>query len=153
MNVLAPVKSIMTTKLLTVNPKDKLMMVKEIFDTNNIHHVPVVRYKEIVGLISKVDFMHFIRGFNSNAEDRFVNEARLRAYNAEDIMTKNLATVTPEDRINVAIEIFKENLFHALPVVEDNELVGIVTTLDVIRKLAEDQVTAAEILAANKDYK
>jgi acetoin utilization protein AcuB len=83
MNVLAPIKTIMTTKLITVNPKDKLTAVKEIFDNNKIHHIPVVRYKEIVGIISKSDFLHFLRGFNRNAEDRFVNEARLRVYNAE----------------------------------------------------------------------
>ena len=33
MNILAPVKTIMSSKLLTVNPKDKLMVVKEIFET------------------------------------------------------------------------------------------------------------------------
>ncbi|MDX1665797.1 MAG: CBS domain-containing protein [Saprospiraceae bacterium] len=88
MNVLAPVEKIMTTKLFTVNPKDKLTAVKEIFAENNIHHVPVVRYKEIIGIISKSDFLHFLRGFNRNEEDRFVNDARLRVYNAEDIMTK-----------------------------------------------------------------
>jgi acetoin utilization protein AcuB len=153
MNILAPVKTIMSSKLLTVNPKDKLMVVKEIFETKNIHHIPVVRYKEIVGLISKVDFLHFIRGFNYSSEDRFVNEARLRAYSAEDIMTTNLATISPDDRINVAVEIFKENLFHALPVVEENELVGIVTTLDIIRALANDEVTSEQILETNKEYK
>ena len=64
MNVLDPVKSIMTTKLITVSTGDKLTVVKEIFDNNRIHHVPVVRYKELVGIISKTDFMHFLRGFN-----------------------------------------------------------------------------------------
>ena len=150
MNVLAPVKSIMTTKLITVNPKDKLTVVKEIFDTNKIHHIPVVRYKEIIGIISKSDFLHFLRGFNRNEEDRFVNEARLRVYNAEDIMTTGIAKLTPDDRINVALEIFMENLFHAIPVIENGDLVGILTTLDVIRALAGEEVTAKQILENKK---
>ncbi len=66
MNVLAPVKTIMTTDLITVNPKDKITEVKKIFETNKIHHIPVVRYKEIIGMISKTDFLQFIRGFNRN---------------------------------------------------------------------------------------
>ncbi len=147
MNVLDPVKKIMISKLITVNPKDKLTAVKEIFDNNKIHHVPVVRYKEIVGMISKSDFLHFLRGFNRNEEDRFVNEARLRVYNAEDIMTTGLAKVGPDERINVALEVFLENRFHAIPVVENNELVGIITTFDIIRALASEKVSSDQILA------
>ena len=57
MNVLAPVKSLMTTNLITVNPDDKLIKIKEIFEKNKIHHIPVVSYKQIVGLVSKTDFV------------------------------------------------------------------------------------------------
>ena len=151
MNVLAPVKSIMTTELITVNPEDKLTVIKELFDSHNIHHIPVVRYKRLVGLVSKTDFNYFMRGFNRNEEDRFVNEARLRAYKAEDIMTTGLAKLNPEDRINVALEIFLVNRFHAIPVVhEDSELVGIVTTFDIIKEVASEEVTAKQILENKK---
>lgn len=151
MNVLAPVKTIMSSNLITVAPQDKLTTVKEIFDQHHIHHIPVVRFKEMVGLISKTDFLYFIRGFTRNEEDRFVNEARLRAYTAEDIMTTGLAKIDPEERINVALTIFLENRFHAVPIVnEEKELVGIVTTFDIIKALADEPVTAEQILAANR---
>jgi len=150
MNVLAPVKSIMTSKLVTVNPADKLTVVKEIFDKHPIHHIPVVRFKEIVGIISKTDFMHFLRGFSRNEEDRFVNYARLRAYTAEDIMTKGLAKLAPGQRINVALDIFLTNRFHAIPVVEEGDLVGIVTTFDIIKALADEDVTSEQILKSRK---
>lgn len=151
MNVLAPVRTIMTTNLITVNPGDKLTIVKEIFEKNNIHHIPVVRFKEIVGMISKSDFLYFMRGFSRNEEDRFVNYARLRAYNAEDIMTKGLAKLNPDERINVALEIFLANRFHAIPVVEKGELAGIITSFDVIKGIASEEVTAAQILAAKNE--
>lgn len=140
----------MTTKLITVNPKDKLTAVREIFENHKIHHVPVVRYKEIVGMISKTDFLHFLRGFNRNEEDRFVNEARLRVYNTEDIMTTGLAKLNPDDRINVALEVFLENRFHAIPVVDNGDLVGILTTFDIIKALASEEVTAKQILDSKK---
>ncbi|MDX1940917.1 MAG: CBS domain-containing protein [Saprospiraceae bacterium] len=146
MNILAPVKAIMTTKLITVAPADKVKDVKEIFDQHPIHHIPVVRYKEIIGLISKTDFLHFMRGFTKNDEDRFVDEARLRAYTAEEIMTKGLAKLSPNDRINVALEIFLVNRFHAIPVVDNNELVGILTTFDIIKALAGENVTADQVI-------
>lgn len=147
MNILAPVKSIMTSKLITVNPEDKLSRIQEIFDQNNIHHLPVVRFKEIIGLVSKTDFLHFIRGFNQNEEDRFVNEARMRAYTAQDIMTTGLAKLNPNDRINVALELFMVNRFHAIPIVaEGNELVGILTTFDIIKAVSQEEVTPDQIL-------
>ena len=151
MNVLAPVKTLMTTNLITVAPEDKLTVVKEIFEKNKIHHIPVVHGKEMIGLISKTDFVYFMRGFNRSEEDKFVNEARLRAYKAEDIMTKGLAKLNPNARINVALEIFMENRFHAVPVVEDNgELVGIVTTFDIIKALAAEEISAKQIIDSNK---
>lgn len=150
MNVLAPIKTIMTSELITVNPGDKLTAVKEIFEQHNIHHVPVVRFRELVGIISKSDFMYFLRGFSRNEEDRFVNYARLRAYTAEDIMTAGLAKLGPEDRINVALEIFMVNRFHAIPVIDNQELVGIVTTFDIIKALNNEEVTSDQILSSKK---
>ncbi len=150
MNVLAPIKTIMSSDLITVNPADKLTLVKEIFDEHNIHHIPVVRFKELVGIISKTDFLHFLRGFSPNDEDRFVNYARLRAYTAEEIMTKGLAKLDPDDRINVALEIFLVNRFHAIPVVKNDELVGILTTYDIIKTLAKENVTPDQIIESRK---
>lgn len=140
MNVLAPVSSIMTKKLITVNPEDSLLEVRNLFDEHKIHHLPVVRYRKIVGIISKIDFNHYVRGMSTSEQDRIVNETRLRLHKAEEIMTKGMAKLEPSDRINVALEVFKENLFHALPVVEDDELVGIVTTYDIIRLLADEKI-------------
>jgi len=146
MNILAPVRTIMTSKLFTVSPTDKLIKVREIFDTHAIHHIPVVRFKEIIGIVSKTDLLYFMRGYHLNDEDRFVNEARLRAFTAEEIMTKGMAKISPNDRISVAIEIFLANRFHAVPVVENEELVGIVTTFDVMKALASEVVTPDQVL-------
>ena len=46
MNIIQPIAKIMSTKLVTVNPEDPILKVKEIFDSHNIHHIPVVRFKE-----------------------------------------------------------------------------------------------------------
>jgi acetoin utilization protein AcuB len=139
MNLYDPIKKIMTRDVITVNPTDPLSKVKEIFESNNIHHIPVCKTNAICGMISKSDFLHFIRGIHHSTYDQFIEKSRLRAYKAEDIMTKGLAKMEPEDRINVALEVFKENMFHAIPIVKDDELVGIVTTLDIIRELANEE--------------
>ncbi len=138
MDVSAPVSTIMTKKLITVNAEDNLEKVKEIFDNNRIHHIPVVRSREIEGIVSKTDYLYFIRGYSNNPEDQYINAARLKGYKVRDIMTSGLAKVESSDKISVALEVFKLNLFHAIPVVDNKELVGIVTTHDIIKKLAEE---------------
>ena len=139
MNILAPVSTIMTRDLITVNPKDRLKVVKEIFDSKRLHHIPVVRYKKIVGIISKSDVLYFLKGANPEKE-KTRNEKLLEKYTADEIMTTGMAKLESDDRINVALEVFKENLFHAIPVVDNDELTGIVTTYDIIKALSEDKV-------------
>jgi CBS domain-containing protein len=139
MDLLAPISSIMTNHVIAINPEDDLALVKDIFSKNPIHHIPVVRHKTLLGLISHHDFENFVKGLSANYEDRFVNETLMKTHKAKDIMTQRLAKVESTDRINVALEVFKLNRFHALPVVDDGELVGIVTTHDIILALLDEK--------------
>jgi acetoin utilization protein AcuB len=133
------VSAIMTTDLVTVNPEDNLLAVKKIFSEHSFHHLPVVRFRKIVGIISKTDFNRFADGVSHAVEDKLINDSRLERVKAEDIMTKGLGKLDPDDRINVALEIFSHNWFHALPVVENDELLGMVTTQDIIRAILEEK--------------
>lgn len=151
MNAYAPISTIMSTDLVTVGPEDNLLSVKKIFDSHKFHHLPVVQFKKIVGIISKVDFEHFTGGLSHAADDRFIDEKRLERTKAKDIMTKGLGKLEPDDRINVALEIFSKNWFHALPVVQHEELVGIVTTQDVIRKILEEKPREPHMVYENLD--
>ncbi|MAT55492.1 MAG: CBS domain-containing protein [Saprospirales bacterium] len=142
MNLIAPVSTIMTKNVIAVTPEDDLMKVKEIFDNYNIHHLPVVKYKQLVGIISKTDFLHFLHGFKGNDVDKFLDETRLKAWKAEEIMTKGLAKVDSEEPIRTILDVFLINRFHAVPIVDKNdELVGIVTTYDIIKALAAEPIT------------
>jgi acetoin utilization protein AcuB len=139
MNLLAPVSRIMTTNLVTVKPTDKLTRIKEIFDKKKIHHIPVVKGKKMVGIISKQDFLYYLHGFTKSG--RIMGIQALESATCDKIMTTGLAKLEPDSRINVALEVFKENLFHALPVVEGEKLVGIITTYDIISRLADEPIT------------
>ncbi|MBK8501865.1 MAG: CBS domain-containing protein [Saprospiraceae bacterium] len=137
LNLLDKVSSLMSKNLITVHPKDTLMDVKAIFDKNRIHHIPVVEFKKLVGLISKTDLLHYQRNYEQIPYRDVFEESRLKAYKVGDVMTKGLATLSPEDRIDIAIEVFRENILHAIPVVENGELVGLITTHDIIEALAK----------------
>lgn len=142
MNLLQPISGIMKTDLITVGPEDPLVKIRDIFEKNKIHHLPVIDEGKLVGMISKSDFLFFRKGFQKSKTDEEVESFRLKTHRAKEIMTTGLAKLSPDDRINVALEVFKENLFHALPVVENGHLRGIVTTLDIIQHLADEETTA-----------
>lgn len=142
MNTFVTISTLMTDykHLVTVGPEDTLLRVQEIFNANKFHHIPVVRFREIVGLISKSDFQQFMGAASLFQEDAIAHESRLKLTRAKDIMTTGLGKVEPSDRLNVALEIFCGNWFHALPVVDNDELVGILTPYDILKALAEQKI-------------
>lgn len=135
MNLLDPVKKVMTTKLITVSEEDTLETVTNIFEKHTIHHIPVVRFKEIIGMISKTDYLSYLKGV------QLLDDVSYREIKAHEIMTTKLAKIEPMDRIQLAIELFTLNRFHALPVVEKDELVGIITPHDILVQLAHQPIT------------
>jgi acetoin utilization protein AcuB len=143
MNILHPISTIMTPNPICIGANETLAVAEKLFRENRIHHLPVVAEGRLVGIVSKSDFLFFRRGFTSTETEKFEENVRLNNYTAKHIMTSKLAKLSPDDKINVALEVFKENLFHAIPVVEDEKLVGIVTTFDIIYRLAVDAEATA----------
>jgi acetoin utilization protein AcuB len=115
MDIQAPISSIMTTELKTVRSDDSLMTVKELFDQHDFHHIPVVDEDQISGILSKSDFLYFLRGYTNNDIDRFIEAAKLRAFKVEELMKKELITLKPGDTIKEALNIFENNKFHCIP--------------------------------------
>ncbi len=153
MNIFAPVSSLMTDHkhLITVAPEEPLANVKKIFDEHKFHHIPVVHFREIVGIVSRTDFEHFMGGASHYEEDKYVNELRLERTQVKEIMIKRLGKVAPDDRINVALEVFLINRFHALPVVDNGELVGMITPFDIMSALSKQVPTDSSLVYENKD--
>jgi len=130
-----PVTEIMTRDLLIVEPGDTLEKVRDIFQSNKVHHIPVVdKLGKLVGIISKSDFnrVNHILTLTDVEKYKAYNDMLYRSLTAAEIMTKQVATVSPEDTLEVVADFFRENLFHAVPVVDRRFLVGIVTTHDLI---------------------
>ncbi len=144
MNILNPVSDIMSTNLITLAPTASIAEAAKIFKTKNVHHIPITLDGELVGIVSKSDYLFFRRGFLDTKENEKLEEIRMNNYQVDYIMTKGIAKLESTSRINVALELFKENIFHAIPVVDNGLLVGIITTYDVINKLAEDKNAVAE---------
>ena len=118
-----PLSSIMATKLVTLHADDTLDDVRRVFIKNKIHHIPVVNDdSELVGIISTYDLFKI---------DKHPSE--FGSIRIGDVMTKGIATLEPDDKVGAAAEVFLEHLFHAVPIVKDKKLLGIVTSHDILR--------------------
>ena len=132
-----PVQTIMTKNVITLNLSDDLMMAEKLFKENDIRHIPVVSGKSIVGMLSYTDLL---RISFADAIDEGENDVDTVVYNMftiEQVMAKNLVTVSPINTVKEVAEILSKKEFHALPIVEGGELAGIVTTTDLIYYLLE----------------
>lgn len=143
MNLFKPVSSIMTKNLITMRPTESIATAANIFSDNKIHHIPIVECGNLVGIVSLSDFLFFQRGFLDTKEDKDLEKIRMQNYTIDYIMTSGLAKLNPTDKVVVALDIFSMNILHAIPVVENDALVGLVTTHDIISKLALDNLATA----------
>jgi len=135
MNVLNPISTIMSTNLKVVMPTDSIKKVQDLFETHKVHHLPVVDAKKILGIVSKSDFLYFVK---DNSERKLIEKTLLNYWKVAEIMTKEVTTVQKEDTIMKALEIFARNQFHCLPVLDGEVLVGIVTPYDFIKKVIKE---------------
>ncbi|MXO03233.1 CBS domain-containing protein [Flavobacterium sp. HBTb2-11-1] len=131
-----PISHIMTKTVVTANEKDDLKTVVEKLKTNTIHHIPIVRGKEVIGIISRTDINRLTFGALFEGQDN-ADEAILEMLTVPQVMTSKPKTVSSDTIIRDLAEIFVKEDFHALPVVDNSELKGIVTTTDVVRYFLE----------------
>ncbi len=122
------VRDLMTTNVITVQSEDRLTKVVDLLNDNPIHHLIVLGGGRVVGVISKKDLMR-MHAMVSQPEVGSGNYATTAGH----IMTSNPMTVDPDDSIGLVADIILANQFHALPVVEEGELVGIITSHDLIK--------------------
>lgn len=130
-----PVSKIMTSDVITLNHTDNLDTAEQLFKNNNIRHIPVVSGTSIIGMLSLTDLLRI--SFADAAADGAVDTTVYNMFTIEQVMAKSIVSVSSDTTIKEAAEILSSKEFHALPVVNNGELEGIVTTTDMINYLLD----------------
>ena len=129
------VREIMTRDVVFVSPEETMDKAADLFEARDLHHIPVVGDSKVVGMLSTTDLhkvMHHFTLFKVRNSD-VVNQSVLRSLLAKEVMSSPVTTIKSSCSLTTVATIFRENLFHALPVVESNgDLVGIVTPFDLL---------------------
>lgn len=133
------ISSIMTSSVLTVDVEESLFDVKKIFDENKIRHLPVIREGKLVGILSLTDIMRLSFGDTYGEDQAGIDNVMYDMLTIDEVMKANPISVDESSSIREAAEIFANNEFHALPVLSNGKLTGIVTTTDIIRALLVNQ--------------
>jgi len=132
-----PVSTIMTKNIIVLNKTDDLEIAEQRFKKNKIRHIPVVSGDEIIGMLSYTDLLRISFADAVNEDETEVDTVVYNMFTIDQVMTKNVVTVSSDTTIKDVAEILAKNEFHALPIVDNGELVGIVTTTDLINYLLE----------------
>lgn len=132
-----PVSTIMTTDLISLNVTDGLDTAERLFKEHKIRHIPVVDGAKIIGMLSLTDLLRISFADGAYEDEQNVETIVYNMFTISQVMAKNLKSVAPDVNIKEVAEILAEKEFHALPVVKNDKLVGLVTTTDLIKYLLE----------------
>jgi CBS domain-containing protein len=146
---------IMQTQVVTVSPSDPLYSVQRLFFEEEIHGAPVVdETSRVRGMISSMDLIRAVmeesnssKGFDFTdvfeqlggpweaASEEFQN--RLGEVVVSDVMTESIVTVDPTTPIPEVALLLRQNRIHRVLVVKGENLLGIISSFDLIRLLEE----------------
>lgn len=129
-----PVSTIMTQEVHTINEDDELQNAIKLIKRKKIRHLPVMKGKKVAGILSRSDIDRLTFGALFDNQDS-ADEAVLNMLSISQVMTAKPRIIHSDDSIQKVAEIFAKEEYHALPVVDNWECKGIVTTTDVIAYL------------------
>ena len=132
-----PISTIMTKNVITLNHSDNLITAERLFKKHNIRHIPVVSGEELMGILSYTDLLRISFVDAIEDEENDVESIVYNMFTIEQVMAKNLITISSSSTIKEVAEILADKEFHALPIVDNDKLAGIVTTTDLINYLLQ----------------
>ncbi len=117
------IKDIMNKNVKVAHSNMKIIDAAKLMSKQHIGSLIILNKKgNITGILTERDIL----------TDAVATEKSLKHIYAENIMTKNVITISPHKKIEEAVKIMKENKIDKLPVIDGGKIVGIVTARDLI---------------------
>ena len=113
----------------TVGPSDTVFMAVTRMVENNIGAVLVVEEDTIKGILTERDYLRFITDRGRTARDTLVSA----------LMTTKVIYVTPETSLDEAMAIMTEARIRHMPILQEGNLLGIVSIGDLVKQISSDR--------------
>ena len=158
------IREVMQRNVQTVSPHVSLPELEDAFLGQGVSGFPVVDKGELVGIVSRSDIVRQLFLEHHTAEstsdfyfdgDGFHEERlvtfkqiadrvgeRIEQLTVQDVMNRALVTVSPDNPLRHAADMLVKHRIHRLLVTEDNRLVGLVSSLDLVRLIANGRIRA-----------
>ncbi|MBI1294411.1 CBS domain-containing protein [bacterium] len=144
------VRDIMSSPVITVTPETSIQAVAQLMRDRHISGVPVVdNGGRLIGIVTEVDLiaqhaparapsyislLWALIPLRLDDYTRYKEQVRhILAVNAEQLMTEDPTTVSPEATLEQVAELMVQPGHSSLPVLENDQLVGIITRTDLVR--------------------
>lgn len=124
-----PVSRFMTTDVITCSPDDNVSRVWLNMLERDITGFPVVRKKEVIGMVTREDIIR--KGYARI--ERESERGHMTSTTVQKIMSTPAITINEDDSMKKAALLFKERNIGRVPVLRDGKLAGIVDRHDVIK--------------------
>jgi CBS domain-containing protein len=162
------VASIMRRDPESVPPDMPVPRLEELFLESGYAGFPVVAADRLVGIVSRSDIVRSLLTERSRAEqtisgfyapmglpsDEEIQRdlesiasrvgVRLASLSVDDVMIRNVVTIESDRSVTELAGLMQEGRLHRLPVVEGERLVGLVTSMDIVRAVAEGRLVASD---------
>ena len=130
------VRKKMQKDLVTIAKGERMTIAKKILQEKNIRHLPVVDGKKLIGLVTNMDIRKAEASPATSLEIRELHYL-LDKLTVGEIMTRNVITISPDISVEEATTLLHDNKIGCLPVIEDGNLVGLLTEGDVMEVLID----------------
>ena len=128
------VQDVMTKELITVEPGTPIFQAQKLMREHQVRKLPVVMSGRLVGMVTHDLFMEITpskaTGFGVQEMHYLLNEMKVK-----EVMDKNPLTVSPDMPFEEALNLGQQKGNTGFPVMENGEIVGIITNGDIIRLL------------------
>lgn len=128
------VSSFISQQPITVNKSASIETIIKLLKKQKFEHIIVVDDQQVpLGMISKSDIYDKLLHLSVESPGKTYTEIVLSSATAEEIMSKKLSTVNKEDTMDHAAQKLLLGNFHALPVLNDGALIGIISSSDLLK--------------------
>lgn len=141
------VNDIMTVNPMTVAPDTPLPRIVETMNREGCRQLPVVDGDRLVGIVTDRD-VRLVVNLPMMRDGRWQDDKMVDPLTAESCMTSDPITVTPDTPAYRAAEMLEIYKFGALPVVDGDSLVGIITVTDFLQAFASQEEAASRVRSA-----
>lgn len=129
MNTVRHVLQLKGNLVWTISPDASVFEALRVMAEKDVGALVVAHNGQIVGIISERDYARKIILLGKTSRDTPVSE----------IMTREVVTIHPDDTLDECMEAMSRHRVRHLPVIEGDEMVGIISIGDVVRTIIHDQ--------------